>query len=234
MRRFVVVVLLAIACVTLLASCTEASDTVSKRQYDNLYAHLSNMWAQALSHADAQVAFYGDSRVVGASWNDAYPDAKVVNLGVGGDKVKDLITRLPLLDNLNCLSTVVLAIGGNDCLSNSFDLRVFESQYDSLLASLKQKGLTVYVNTVAGICIGTAISNQKSIAAANDKIHKANAVIITLAAKYGMTVIDMAQVMDNADFSLKAEYASDGVHFNENGNNVWYKTLRPYIPSATL
>ena len=232
MRRFVVVALLAIACVALLVSCNDASDTVSKRQYDNLYAHLSYMWAQALSHADATIAFYGDSRVVGASWNDAFADSEVVNLGVGGDKVKDLITRLPLLDNLNCLSTVVLAIGGNDCLSNSFDIEEFERQYDSLLAALKQKGLTVYVNTVAGICSGTVTSDQKSIASANDKIHKANAVIITLAAKYDMTVIDMAQIMDNADFSLKAEYASDGVHFNEAGNEVWYEALRIYIPTA--
>lgn len=231
MRKALVAILLIVS-LLLLASCKDSGNTVSRIQYDYMYRHLSDLWAQALSHADATIAFYGDSRVVRASWNDAFADSEVVNLGVGGDKVKDLITRLPLLDNLNCLSTVVLAIGGNDCLSNSFDIEEFESQYDSLLAALKQKGLTVYVNTVAGICSGTVTSNQKSIASANDKIHKANAVIITLAAKYDMTVIDMAQIMDNADFSLKAEYASDGVHFNENGNNVWYEALRTYIPTA--
>lgn len=232
MRKVAIAVLLAILPFLLLVSCRQPDDFISMKIYRMQYKHISDMWAQTLSHADAQVAFFGDSRVAGASWYDAYPDAKVVNLGVGGDKVEELQARLPLLDNLQNLSTVFLAIGGNDCIANTFDLGVFTNQYDSLLCALKQRGLTVYVNTVAGIRKGTAISKAKTIATINSRIHDANAVIVMLAAKYDMTVIDMAQIMDNADFSLKAEYASDGVHFNENGNEVWYEALRTYIPTA--
>ena len=51
-----------------------------------MYAHLSQMWAQSLEHADAENAFFGDSRVAGADWYSAYPGKKVINLGVGGDR----------------------------------------------------------------------------------------------------------------------------------------------------
>lgn len=231
MRKALVAILLIVS-LLLLASCKDSGDTVSRIQYDNMYRYLSDLWAQSLSHADAQVAFFGDSRVAGANWYDAYPDAKVVNLGVGGDKVKDLITRLPLLDNLQDLSIVFVAIGGNDALSSSFDVETFQMQYDQLLNQLTAKGIRVYVNTITGICKGTAVGDDKQIAKANRKIQQANAVILALAAKHNIPVIDIASIMNNQDASMKSKYASDGVHFNEAGNEVWYEALRTYIHTA--
>ena len=237
--------LLLIATLLLLLCVSCNQDKVTKEQYYGMYSHLSQVWAQSLLHTDAKVAFYGDSRVIGADWNAAYPDSKVVNLGVGGDRISNLLTRMPQIRNLTengQLECVFLAIGGNDCMSGSYDSTVFRTEYDRLLAELEELGLTVYVNTVAGITDeGSAVSSKTvkaiktgscSITAktVNGRMKEANVMIKELAQARSMTVIDMAELMNDSDGKLKSAYASpDGVHFSAAGNQLWFDTLRPYV-----
>ena len=217
----------------LLSSCSQ-DDTVSIDTYNIMYDHLSQVWAQSLAHADAETAFFGDSRVIGADWYTAFPDSKVVNLGVGGDRIRNLRTRMcQLYTMVSCgqLSCCFLAIGGNDCLSSSYDGTVFRDEYDALLTELQALGLTVYVNTVAGVTAdGTSVS-QKKADQANSRISEANTIIKELAALHGLPVIDIASEMNNEDGSLRTDYSTpDGVHFSEAGYACWYETLRPYVP----
>ena len=214
-----------------LASCSQ--DTVPESTYWLMYSHLSEVWAQSLEHADAEIAFFGDSRVIGADWYSAYPDKKVINLGVGGDKISNLLLRMnqiKVLAEKGNLKYCYLAIGGNDCLSSKFNTDTFRSEYDTLLTKLQELGITVYVNTIAGVTSeGTSLS-EKDAKKANSKMAQGNEIIRDLAKSHGMTLIDMAEQMNNPDGTLKAAYASpDGVHFSAEGNAFWYDTLRPYL-----
>ena len=227
----ITLVLSALILALFLASCSQ--DTVSESTYWLMYSHLSEVWAQSLEHADAEIAFFGDSRVIGADWYSAYPDKKVINLGVGGDRISNLLTRMSqikVLGEKGNLKYCFLAIGGNDCLSSGFNTDIFREEYDTLLTRLQELGITVYVNTIAGVTSeGTSLS-EKDAKKANSKMAQGNEIIRNLAQDHGMTLIDMAELMNNPDGTLKAVYASsDGVHFSAEGNAFWYETLRPYI-----
>ena len=71
-KTLIIVALLALL---LLAACSQ--DKVSREDFDLMYAHLSQMWAQSLEHADAENAFFGDSTIIWSfsgsttSWKDA-------------------------------------------------------------------------------------------------------------------------------------------------------------------
>lgn len=230
MKKFFLVLALLLSLI--LVSCSQ-DDRISKESYDAMYEHLAQMWAQSLAHADAETAFFGDSRVAGADWYSAYPDKKVINLGVGGDKIGNLITRLGQVKTLagsGSLKRCFVAIGGNDCLSSKFNADKFKEEYDSLLAKLSELGITVYVNTIAGVTSEDTSVSANDAKKANSKIDQANAIIRTLAQEYNVVCIEIAALMDNEDGSLKKEYASsDGVHFSEEGNQIWFDTLRPYV-----
>ena len=230
MKR-IALVLSALILALFLASCSQ--DTVPESTYWLMYSHLSEVWAQSLEHADAEIAFFGDSRVIGADWYSAYPDKKVINLGVGGDRISNLLLRMnqiKVLAEKGNLNYCFLAIGGNDCLSSKFNTDTFRSEYDTLLTKLQELGITVYVNTIAGVTSeGTSLS-EKDAKKANSKMAQGNEIIRDLAQSHGMTLIDMALLMNNPDGTLKAAYASpDGVHFSADGNAFWYDTLRPYL-----
>lgn len=227
-KTLIIVALLALL---LLAACSQ--DKVSREDFDLMYAHLSQMWAQSLEHADAENAFFGDSRVAGADWYSAYPDKKVINLGVGGDRVGDLIVRIGQVEALaksGSLKRCFVAIGGNDCLSSKFDDKAFEKEYDELLTKLGDLGITVYLNTIAGLCNQSSALKPSRIKASNGNMAKANEIIKALAQKHGMQVIDVAKAMNNADGTLKAEYCvEDGVHFSAKGNSIWFEELLPFV-----
>ncbi|MBR6084945.1 MAG: hypothetical protein IKP61_04950 [Spirochaetales bacterium] len=224
-------IIVAVIALLLLAACSQ--DKVSREDFDLMYAHLSQMWAQSLEHADAENAFFGDSRVAGADWYSAYPDKKVINLGVGGDRVGDLIVRIGQVEALaksGSLKRCFVAIGGNDCLSSKFDDKAFEKEYDELLTKLGDLGIAVYLNTIAGLCNQSSALKPSRIKASNGNMAKANEIIKALAQKHGMQVIDVAKAMNNADGTLKAEYCvEDGVHFSAKGNSIWFEELLPFV-----
>lgn len=230
MRRFLLFACITVLSLPCLVSCSQ--DKISLEVYNMMYDHIAEAWAQSLAHTDAKIAFFGDSRVIGADWNAAYPDSKVINLGVGGDKVGNLLSRMAQIRTLaenGQLECVFLAIGGNDCMSSKYDSSVFRSEYDRLLSELQALGLTVYVNTVAGIADGVTF-NAKTVSMINKRIEEANVIIKELAATHGMEVIDMASAMNDENGKLKKELCTpDGVHFNDSGNNLWFETLRPYV-----
>ena len=226
--------LIIIAVISLLffVACSQ-DDKVSKEDFNLMYAHLSQMWAQSLEHADAENAFFGDSRVAGADWYSAYPGKKVINLGVGGDRVGDLIIRFGQVEALvksGNLKRCFVAIGGNDCLNSKFDEKTFEKEYDELLTKLGNLGITIYINTIAGLCEQSSALKPSRIKSSNSNMAKANEIIKSLAQKHNMQVIDVAAVMNNTNGTLKAEYCvEDGVHFSQAGNACWFGVLEDYV-----
>jgi len=227
----VLIILSLLLLVLMLCSCNQ--DTISTDSYETMYAHLVQMWAYNVQNGDgtAGIAFYGDSRVAGADWYSAYPDYDVVNLGIGGDKVEQTLTRLSLLDAYE-VKYCFLAIGGNNALSDSFDASTFRTNYDKLLTELENRSITVYVNTIAGVTKARASESKKN-ARKNNNIKTVNSIITELAAAHSMTLIDMASLMNDSDGYLQDQYAySDGVHFSDAGNQYWFDTLESYVKAA--
>lgn len=195
-----------------------------------MYIHMVAVWTQSLEPYSCDIAFFGDSRVIGADWVSAYPDHNVVNLGVGGDKVEDLLKRLCLLDALEVKQCFV-AIGGNNALSSSFDVSVFKIHYEELIQELLARDIDVYLNTIAPITNAGNNLSDLEVYAKNKKIKAANAIIKELATQYNVTLLDIAPVMTGSDGKLISDYSVDGVHFSSLGNEVWFNFIEPYIMS---
>lgn len=194
--------------------------------------HVLYMWAQTLEPYSSDIAFFGDSRVAGADWKEAYPTSDVVNLGIGGDIVEGTIQRLILLEALD-VKYCFLAIGANNCSRSDFTPAAFRKHYDELLRGMKDLGITVYVNTIAGVTTTNSSIHASIIKRMNDNMASANAIIKELAKTHEMQLIDMATLMNDSVGNLKDEYSADGIHFSQAGNQVWFDTLRTYVEAST-
>lgn len=190
--------------------------------------HMIEMWAQTLEPYSVDIAFFGDSRVVLANWEEAFLGSDVVNLGIGGDIVEGTIHRLRLLRALD-VKYCFLAIGVNNCSSDSFSEARFRNNYNALLNGLEDLGITVYANTIAGVTTVNSNFDANLVRRMTNNITVANEIIRDLAENRNVTLIDMALGMNNSDGTLKAQYSADGIHFTALGNQFWYDTLSPYV-----
>ncbi len=214
--------LLCISIVVLFATgCSDQDITVYNE-------HFLDMWAQSLKPYSVDIAFYGDSRVVLADWEEAFDDSSVVNLGIGGDIVEGTIQRLRLLEALD-VKYCFVAIGVNNCSKESFSYSDFKEKYEILLDGLEDLGITVYVNTIAGVTTANSSFGHSFVQKMTDNITEANTIIRELATERSVTLIDMAALMNNTDNTLKDQYSADGIHFTASGNQLWFDTIRPYI-----
>ena len=194
--------------------------------------HYIAMWAQSLEPYSVDIAFYGDSRVVLANWQEAYPNSDVVNLGIGGDTVEGTIQRIPLLEALD-VKHCFLAIGANNSTKSDFSIARFSNNYHKLLDRLEELGITVYVNTIAGVTAENSEFNATWVANITNNVQAINEFLRNIEESHDVTLIDIAAGMNNADGTLKTDYSSDGIHFTDAGNQYWFDTLRPYVEAIT-
>ncbi len=199
-------------------------------QPDIFNDHVIDMWAQTLEPYSVDIAFYGDSRVALANWQEAYPASDVVNLGIGGDIVEGTIQRLALLEALD-VKYCFLAIGVNNCSRDEFSETRFRNSFHTLLEGLEDLGITVYVNTIAGVTTVNSDFNASWVRNMTNKIAVANEIIRELEESPTLILIDVAAGMNNPDGTLKSEYSIDGIHFTDAGNQFWYDSLREEVES---
>lgn len=200
----------------------------SQEEWDVMYDHFVDTWARSLKDQHYDLAFYGDSRVIGGSFETEYKDKNAINLGIGGDRTSHLIRRFKLIEAVTP-KTVVLSIGGNDALSGSYNDETFEKDYITLLNMFREKNINVLTNSIAGITCFNGSWDEKVTAESNKKIKSANEIIKKLTANYSYTYVDIAASMDNEDGTLKNEYSADGCHFTEAGYKIWFEVLNQYI-----
>ena len=211
MRHLAPFVIIAL-CLILLAGCSDWEQT-----YDFIKPHLIYCWEQSLPHSDAEIAFFGDSRTIGGDWYSAYPDKKVINLGVAGDKVSDLLKRVELFDHLSNLKCCFIAIGVNDCWTTEFDGSGFKTKLNQLLDNLESRDIKVYLTTVPGITRKNSAFMLIQEFVVNINVTAVNLIIRELAEERNLELIDVCTCLADSNAKLKEEYSLDGCHYNEAG-----------------
>lgn len=228
MKKIFTIGLLSFSCIFSLSSCNK-KETVSKESYDQMYDHLVDCWNQSLSGIHFDNVFYGDSRIAGGDFTGAFKGKSVVNLGVGGDKVANLIRRFKLIDTVTP-KRIFLAIGGNDALSSSYNSETFRAEYSSLLSLFKAKNYDVYIHNVVGLTIENSKYSKSDIDKNNAKISEVNSIISNLAQEVSYPLIDICSKMNKLGTNeMNPDYSADGVHFNQIGYQVWYNELSPIL-----
>lgn len=214
--------LLLIAVMPLMASCKETNN-VSREAYDTMYNHLVEMWSKSLDGVHYDTVFYGDSRIAGGDFANRYKNENAVNLGVGGDRVQNLIDRFKLVEAVTP-KYLFISIGGNDALSDSFDENVFKTTFDSLITKVKTLDTTVVLNTNPAIRYTDSISVERA-KNANSNISKTNEYIKKVAEDNNYYLIDIASKLNDEEGMLNANYTPEGIHYNSKGYEIWFAEI---------
>lgn len=169
-------------------------------------------------HAD--VVMIGDSIVAGAEWRDIFPDIKIVNRGIGGDKTADVLRRIDPIIALKP-KKAFLMIGINDVYQSVSIDNIFDN-YVKIIGELRSNGVDVYLQSTIECSKSKCGDKLKSVRLLNDKLY-----MYSLAEN--LSYIDINNGIVSDEDGLLPEYTYDGIHLLGGGYLKWSQAIAPFL-----
>jgi lysophospholipase L1-like esterase len=169
-----------------------------------------------------------DKGVLNAAWLKAFPGAKTINIGIGGDKAQNVLWRLDHggVDGLKPRA-IVLMIGNNNMFfTPETGVAAAAQGVKACLANLREKFPEADV-VVAKIlpCHAPKVRFYEDILLTNAEIDKLN-----LGADPKVKVLDLTQDFLNPDGTIKqALYTPDNIHLSLAGYEAYASRLKPIL-----
>ena len=172
-----------------------------------------------------------DKGILNAAWLKAFPDAKTINIGIGGDKAQNVLWRLDHggVDGLKPRA-IVLMIGNNNMFfSPETGVAAAAQGVKACLANLREKFPEADV-VVAKIlpCHAPKVRFYEDILLTNAEIDK-----LKLDADPKVKVLDLTKDFLNEDGTIKLDlFTSDKIHLSLSGYEVYAQRLAPLLKPA--
>ncbi len=175
-----------------------------------------------------KVVFFGDS--ITASFQQLQSHSNVINMGISGDKIHNLIGRIEEIISLKPDRLFIL-IGVNDLLNEkefwgSYIKVDFKVVYYALTKLIKDNlpNTEVFLQSILPISI-----NHKDVELYNKIIRQMNTTIQGYAEVFGWTYLDLYSKFQTKDNLMNPIYTTDGVHLSIKGYNLFYQLIHKYL-----
>ena len=171
------------------------------------------------------VLFIGHSLTAYGKFGDYFPDKVVVNLGIPGGVIEDMIGRVPTAA-AHAPKKIFVMAAANDLFDEELDMDRVEEQYRELLDALLEAcpDAEIYIESELPVTKRSASSwgiNNKTIRQFNERVK-------AMAEEYGLEYLDIYSAYDYHG-GLKEELSEDGVHLKTAAYSYWADIIRPYI-----
>lgn len=160
------------------------------------------------------VVFFGDSITADSKFEEYFPDRSIVNLGVYGDTLRDLLARVDAVQAAN--PERIFLLGGINSLQPDNVERCVE-QYAELLDELRRVCPDARICVESVLPVGTELDPDGSV---NDAVRRFNAALVTLAEEKGCDYADLYAAYEQ-DGALNPALTRDGIHLNFTAYGPW-------------
>ncbi len=174
---------------------------------------------EALPDTPGEIIFLGNSITDGCEWAELFGNPSVKNRGIGGDRIKGVLQRLPEITGSKP-DKIFIQIGINDLASHMSSSEI-SSTYQKIIDSIRKASpeTRIYIQSVL----------PTEVYVSNDSIIKLNEKILKLADDNTLTFIDLFDKFLDQNHSLNMDLSYDGVHLNGNGYLIWKQAVECYV-----
>ena len=167
------------------------------------------------------LVFIGDSLTEWYDWQERFPAYEVLNLGISGETVEELLDRRDdIRSRGGSPDAVFLMTGINNVLSEQHDIT---RPYAEIVRNLTTwyKGAKIVVQSLLPVDMPWI---------KNDTIRLINRHLAEIANEHGAEYLDVYTAFTDADGNPKPGLLSDdGVHLAAKGYEVWAKKVEKYL-----
>ena len=206
----------------LLSAC--AAPTLYNNTTEAKPVTMSVPQSTAAAEFACDAVFFGDSITCDGNFDKLFPVLKVVNLGVYGDTLGDLLRRVPEVKAEN--PARVFLLGGINSLRPD-NVEECLSQYVRLLDALKSACPRARIVVQSVLPVGAELDPDGR---ENEAVCRFNEGLEKLAGEKGCAWANLWAAYEK-DSVLDPALTRDGLHLNFNAYGLWAQAVASYLPS---
>ena len=175
----------------------------------------------------ASIVFFGNSITNGCEWHELLGDARVVNRGISGDIVQGLIDRAGSVVG-GQPAKVFLMIGVND-ISHDVGADSIARAVERLVDTIAVASPRTRIYLQSMLPFNNTFGRYKLLVGKEHVQREGNALLRDMAARKGITWIDLTDIFADSDGRLRADLTNDGLHLLGPAYLLWRERLLPYL-----
>jgi len=199
----------------------------------NAWAQQAEPWQSELAAFDAadkatppppgEILFVGSSSIQLWDLSRYFPDFKTINRGISGSELDDTLRLADRLVVPYSPRVVVVYAGDNDIAAGEAPEQV-ATEFEELVGHIHSK---LPRTRIVFIGLKPSVRRWSKV----DQMRAANALIRDYSSHDGLVAyVDIDHAMLGADAKPRADlFASDGLHLNSDGYQLWSSILRPLL-----
>lgn len=170
---------------------------------------------------DADVVFLGDSITSGGDFSKYFPEKRVVNMGIPGDSLFEMLNRVEMIDLVNLEKVFVL--GGINSLTDR-NSTVCLTWYENMIVGIQDStDAEIYIQSILPISKG-----KEDECADNEVIRDFNKSLEILAEKYGCAFIDLYSLYEKERY-MNPDLTKDGIYLLTEAYDIWAGEISKYV-----
>ncbi len=171
---------------------------------------------------DCDAVFFGDSITCDGNFAEAFPEYRIVNLGVYGDTIEDLLRRVPEVRAEH--PNRIFVLGGINSLTPDNAAECL-NRYAGLLDALRKACPEAELIIQSVLPVGAEVDWNGAL---NTAVRQFNKGLKPLAAETDCAFVDLYALYEK-DGVLDPARTRDGVHLNFTAYGPWADAVRPII-----
>ena len=195
-------------------------------KYDAYYYRRATLFDK-LPIKSSDIVFLGNSLTDGAEWNELLDNRHIKNRGIVGDIVQGYIDRLDPI--LRGKPKKIFIMGGVNDISHDVDADSIARVTEKLIVMIKQGSPRTKIYLQSLLPFNNDVRMWKLLKNREHVVREANVLLEKVAARQGVTWINLYPLMVDGDGKLKREYTNDGLHLMGEAYVVWRDMLKKYI-----
>ena len=169
-------------------------------------------------------AFFGHSLISQSDFRENFTNAKIVNLGYGGDGVKKMIRRVQQVGDVHP-RMVFFMCGTNDLKVSDSDFEIaYSNLIDSIITTVPDAQIIVHD------ILPMTEAKLKRLGVDKKQILQRNEVIRQISRNRGLDFVELHGLYIDENGYMKPELTSDGVHLKpDTGYLPWADAIAKYF-----
>jgi lysophospholipase L1-like esterase len=167
------------------------------------------------------ILFIGDSLIEYLDWQERIPDHTVTNLGVAGESVQGLLSRIVIIKDVCSDADFIFIMSGiNNVAMGDNDFIDFYKVIIEKLSGLYPDA-RIFINSLLPVSVDFI---------SNELIQRTNEFLKVLADKMNVLYLDIyRKFIDTKGMPINEYLLEDGVHLSRVGYAVWSRVLEEVI-----